>query len=397
MYKLLVWLIYALVFACGAWVLVANPGFVSITWFGYVVETSVAFCFGLILALILAVHLILFPFRWIRWIKNSFEKRRFEKVKDLSIKILSNILCNNLADNAELIEKLQKYDSSDADLILMLKALSKTDSAIYKQMSKNPQTAQAGWQGLINEHIGRGEIIKASEEVEKLLEKDPKKEWILKEAFNLFTLNKEWKKALSCLETLRKIKAVSEKDYIYQKAVLLIELGKGWDAFKLCPALPAAALEAVKEKPKKAERIYFDSWKEQPSFDVYYAYLKLYLRENSLAQYKRVLKLCENNPNAKLNFLVTAEAAINAKLWSEAKKELNAYLASYPMTVNVAIKMAQIEFNLNHNIHEAQKWIDRMSGLNPSSNYVCTHCGYKTNIWRDSCPTCNTFAGLKQL
>ena len=86
MYKLLVWLIYALVFACGAWVLVANPGFVSITWFGYVVETSVAFCFGLILALILAVHLILFPFRWIRWIKNSFEKDVLKKSKTYPLK-----------------------------------------------------------------------------------------------------------------------------------------------------------------------------------------------------------------------------------------------------------------------------------------------------------------------
>ena len=204
-------------------------------------------------------------------------------------------------------------------------------------------------------------------------------------------------KAMSCLETLRKIKAISDKDYTQQKAVLLVKLGKGWNAFKMCPELPFVALEAAKIKPKKAEKIYFTSWEKQPSFEVYRAFTKLYVRENSLSIYKRVLKLCENNPRAKLNFLVTADAAINAKLWSEAKKELDAYLANHPLKPSIAIKMAQIEFNLNHNIHEAQRWIDKMSNLPPDANYVCIHCKHKTTDWMASCPVCNTFAGLKAL
>ena len=393
----MVWFIYAIVLTLGAWVLIDNPGTVSIVWLDYVIETSVAFCVALVFALIIAIHLILFPFRWLRWIKMSLEKKRFIHFKETLIEILSNILCNNLSENEELIKKLQKYNDSDTNLILILKALSKTDSEIYDKLIKNPKTQQAGWKGLIDEHIERGEIIKAAEDVEKLLDKNEKTEWVVKEAFNLFTLNGEWEKAMSCLETLRKMKAVSDKAYTYQKAVLLVKLGKGWQAFKMCPELPFAALEAAKIKPKKAEKIYFTSWEEQPSWEVYHAYTKLYVRENSLSLYKRVLKLCENNPNAKLNFLVTADAAINAKLWSEAKKELDTYLANYPLMPSIAIKMAQIEFNLNHNIHEAQRWIDKMSNLPPDANYVCRHCKHKTTDWMASCPVCNTFAGLKAL
>lgn len=397
MQKLMILLFYIVVLAFGVWELTENPGSVSITWYGYVIETSVAFCIALIIALTLAIHLILFPFRWVRSIKASLERKRFNRFKDLLIEALSNVLCNNLSENEDLIKKLEKYNSSDADLILMVKALSKTDPDIYDKLIKNPKTYQAGWQGIIDRHIERGEIIKAAEEVEKLLEKNEKKEWILKEAFNLFTLNGEWKKAMSCLESLRKIKAVSDKLYNYQKAVLLTKLGKGWDAFKLCPELPVAALEAAKIKPKKAEKIYFTSWREQPSFEVYRAFTKLFVRENSLSVYKHTLKLCENNPTAKLNSLVIADAAINAKLWSEAKKELTAYLAKYPLNIDVAIKMAQIEFDLNHNIHEAQRWIDKMSNLPPNANYVCTCCGHKTTDWMASCPVCNAFAGLKAL
>ena len=397
MNKLILYFLYAVILAFATWVLSQNPGSVSITWFGYVIETSVAFCFGLILVLILAIHLILFPFRWIHSIKISLEKKRLAKSKDILVKILSNVLCNEFDENVKLIEKLQSYNTDNDGLILILKALSKLDSSIYAKLSKNPETEQVGWQGLISEHLTRGEIIKASEEIEKLLDKNPKKEWILNEAFTLFIMKKDWKKALSCLETLRKIKAVSEDDYTYKKAILLINLGKGWDAFKLCPTLPIAALEAAKEKPRKAEKIYIEAWKAAPSFEVYRAFTKLFIRENSLSVYKHTLKLCATNPNAKLNFLVTAEAAIEANLWSEAKKELNTYLASYPMTADIAVRLAQIEFNLNHNIQEARRIIDKIPDLTLSANYACSHCGYKTNNWTADCPKCNTFAGLKTL
>ena len=103
MNKIMLWLFYAIVLGLGAWVLIDNPGTVSITWFDYVVETSVAFCIALLLALILAVHLILFPFRWLRWIRVSMERKRFTRFKEILIEILSNVLCNNLSVNNDLI------------------------------------------------------------------------------------------------------------------------------------------------------------------------------------------------------------------------------------------------------------------------------------------------------
>ncbi len=396
MTKLILWLVCAVALIFATYGLMEHPGFISVQWLGYVMETSVAFCIGLIFALALAIYLVLFPFRWIRRIRSSLERKRVKQSKNILVQILTNILCDDLSPNAKLIKQFAKKARNDDELILMLKALS-NDTGVYEQLIKKPKTEQAGWQGLINECIKRGEIVQASEDVENLLSKNPRTTWILKEAFNLFILNEEWKKALNCLETLNKNGALTSDEYAMQKAVLLVKLNKGVEAFRLCPALPAAALAAARSKPQKAEKIYRLAWQAQPSFEVYQAYVKLYAKENSLAQYKHVLKLCEQNKNAKLNALVIADAALKAKLWGEAKKELNGYLANYPLTINVASQMAQIEIEANHNMREAQKWIEKMSAIERGANYTCTKCGHKTDTWTASCPICNTFTGLKAL
>lgn len=397
MSKLILWLTCAVACIFAVWGLMDNPGSVSITWFGYVLETSVAFCIGLFACIVLIIYLISFPKRWVRWIKVKLEKKKTTKNKELLIQILTNIVCKDFSANNTLIKKFQKTTSKDSELLLLLKALSGTDSSIYNLLVKNPKTEKAGWQGLINEHIQRGEIVLASEEVEKLLAKNPKKEWILKEAFSLYILNEDWNKALNCLETLNKIKAVDSDAYDYQKAVLLVRLNKGTEAFKINPSLPAAAILAAKENPKKAEKIYRMAWEEKPSFDVYKAFVKLYAKENTLSQYKHVLKLCESNKNAKINPLVIADAAMNAQLWSEAKKELNGYLANHQLTTNIVAQMARIEIEANHNMKEAQKWMEKMNGLETTANYICDKCTHKTDVWQSSCPVCNQFAGLKTL
>ena len=62
MSKLILWLVCAVAAIFGVWGLMNNPGTVSITWFGYVLETSVAFCFGLLACICLIIYLILSVF-----------------------------------------------------------------------------------------------------------------------------------------------------------------------------------------------------------------------------------------------------------------------------------------------------------------------------------------------
>ena len=109
------------------------------------------------------------------------------------------------------------------------------------------------------------------------------------------------------------------------------------------------------------------------------------------------MNLCEHNKGARINALVTADAAIKANLWSEAKKELNGYMAQYPLTANVIALMMQIEVEANHNVKEAQKWLEKMNTSENVSAYICTKCNHKTDNWEALCPVCNSFNGLQLL
>ncbi len=395
MTKLILWLLTVAALLLGGWWLADNPGSVKIIWWGSVIETSVAFCIACVLGALIVLYLLVFPFRWIEKIRSFWQKKKANKAQTLLIQILTNVLSQNLKPNAKLIATLEKTTPQNKDVLLILKALSHSGKDVFEELVQNPRTQEAGWQGLIAEHVRRGEIVKASEEVADLLKKNPKEAWILKEALDLFVMNEQWQQAFDCLEKLYRQGEIEKPDYLFKKAVLLVKMNKGIDAFKVCPALPEAAVLAAREKPRKALKIYLKAWSVAPSWAVYKGYVRLFAKENSLSQSQRVEKLCAVNKNAKLNELVLADAAIKARLWSEAKKQLNGYLAVYPLTANVASQMALIENEANHNVREARRWMDKIPALEATSEYVCQQCGHRTDIWSAACPVCNCFAGLK--
>lgn len=381
-------------FFCGQW-LAQNAGFVQIIWLGHVVETSVSFCIALVLCAALIVHLLLLPFRSLDKIRTFLSNRKSEKAQLLLGQILTNIICNDTSTNDKLIKELEKTKKVSHGVILILKSKTSNTKEVFEELTKNSITAQIGWNGLIEYYLSRGEIVKACEQIETLLSKDAKAPWLLKRAMDLFVMNGQWHKAQDCLDKLYKQGKITKAEYQYKKACILVQLNQGLDAFDACPELPQAAILAAKQNPKKAVNIYCKSWAKNPSWSVYHAYIALFAKENSLAQFKRTEQLCMTNKNAKLNDLVMAQAAINAKLWSEAKRLLNGYLATNPLTMGAAAQMAVIESEANHDFKEAQLWIDKAAGAYPDTQYVCSKCMYQTNVWSVTCPNCKEFAGLK--
>ena len=176
--KIALWIItaFAAIFAV-LW-LGDNAGSVKIVWLGYVVETSVAFCIFCVVAFMVAIYLLVLPARWLKWIESRLHNRRNKKSEALLITILSNVLCKNTEPNKKLIEQFAKLQPKAKAQVLMLKALSGQEGDFYAELIKNPTTQQAGWQGVIAEQVKRGELILASEEVEKLLKKNPKETWV---------------------------------------------------------------------------------------------------------------------------------------------------------------------------------------------------------------------------
>lgn len=397
MARILHFLIYVLILGVLTLWLMDNPGTICLTWLGYEIETSVAFTIALFLCLFIAIYILRLPVKFIRWVKKSFDVQKEKNKENMLVQILNaiaggdEILCQKLA------AKLDKAFDGKTPTPLLLKALLNPTPEIYRKLALNPTTELAGWRGLIAENQKQGDLIAALDLAQQAFKKYKNIPWVVLSTLELQVLNDHWKEALETLDVVRKLKLEDEHLYKTQKATLLIKTGNTLEAFKTAPWLPEAALKAAQDYPKKAEAILMKAWENQPDWNIYKAYIHLFSKENTLAQYKRVEKLVSLHKTNRINHLALADAALQAKLWGQARKELETYIASYSLTMQVATMMAFLEQEENHDQKEAQKWVDQMKNLEPTVNYFCTRCGHETDLWSPTCPVCNGFASLESL
>ncbi len=389
--------IYVLILGVLALWLMDNPGMVTLTWFGYEVKTSVAFVIALLICIFLAIYILRMPVKFIRWVKKSFDAQKEKSKENMLVQILNAIACGDEALCQKLAGRLDKTFDGKTPTPLLLKALLNPSPEIYRRLAADPSTELAGWRGLIAEHQKQGDLIAALDLAQKAFHKYKNIPWVVLSTLELQVLNDQWQDALETLEVVRKLKLENERLYKTQKATLLIKTGKSLEAFKTAPWLPEAALKAAQDHPKKAESILVKAWENQPDWNIYKAYIHLFSKENTLAQYKRVEKLVSMHKTNRVNHLALADAALQAKLWGQARKELETYIASYSLTMQVATMMAFLEQEENHDLKESQKWVDQMKNLEPTVNYFCTRCGHETDLWSPTCPVCNGFASLECL
>lgn len=377
--------------------LLNNQGTVTISWLGYIVETNLVLVFFAFLLLLCLIYVIKLPFRFMGWMHSCVSKQKEATKENLLNQMLSAVASGDEEAGKKLAEKLDKTFAKDSSTSLLLKVLCSPSLSLYKELADNPKTELAGWRGMIDDLEKKGELPEALELAQKALKKYPRIPWLLEKNLNLQVLNSQWKEAFNTLSVIKKNGIKDEKDFLTKKACLLIKMNKGYEAFKIAPWLPAAALAAVEEKPKKAEAIIFKAWSLQPQFRLYKAYVSSFKKENSLALYKRTEKLVEQNKAAPINHIVLADAALQAKLWETARKELETYMASHTINMQVATMMAFLEQEGTRDHGEAQRWINMMQTLEPNSSYVCSVCKHKTDRWNVSCPVCNAFSSFKSL
>jgi len=397
MSKVLHFLVFIFIVSATVLLLLGNPGIVTVSWLGYVVQTNLVVIFVFLLLLFCLIYILKLPFLFVDWVRVCLLRQKETNKENLLNQMLLAVACGDEASGKKLAGKLDKTFAKNSSTSLLLRTLCSPTLSLYKELADSPQTELAGWRGMIDDYEKKGELTQALDLAQKALKKYPKIPWILEKNLKLQVLNGQWKQAYETLSLVKKAGIEDEKEFLTQKACLLIKLGKGYDAFKTAPWLPAAALAAVEEKPKKTEKIIFKAWALQPQFRLYKAYTAFFKKENALGLYKRTEKLTEQNKAAPINHIVLADAALQAKLWEAARKELETYMASHTVNMQVATMMAFLEQEGTHDRGQAQRWINMMQTLDPNCSYVCSVCKHKTDRWDASCPVCNSFASFKSL
>jgi HemY protein len=93
------------------------------------------------------------------------------------------------------------------------------------------------------------------------------------------------------------------------------------------------------------------------------------------------------------SLLALAEAALDAKLWGEARRHLGE-AGEAGVTDRVCRLMARLEEAEHGDLDKAREWLMRAGEALPDPAWVCDSCGALAREWQPRCGACDAYDGL---
>jgi HemY protein len=149
-------------------------------------------------------------------------------------------------------------------------------------------------------------------------------------------------------------------------------------------------------KQDKAIKVLEDAWAVSPNPEIAHAYWPLTDARNALSRMKAAHKLAVFNPTSPTTKLMLVQNALDAGLWSDARKNLEEIRTSdEPVTRNYCQLMAQLEEAENSDMIAAREWLVRAASANADPSWVCQNCGNVADAWSALCGACYGFDKLQ--
>ena len=412
----------AIVIAIAVW-LADRPGHVLLEWQGYRVETSVGilalafFLFAVVMAGLYAT------WRWFRRRPYEWSLRRQIKRQESGLKALSDGLVAIAAGDADVARKQSRRASNLLDhtpMALLLEAqtaqLAGDDVAArqsFEKMLDAPETEFLGLRGLIVDALRENDDARALAYARRAYALKPRTPWVLDTMISLHSRAGDWREAQRLVEESQKSKRGKARSGTGQQAALLTERaraaragGQLADAFAqarkandLDPDLvPAAELVArmVAEdgRKRRARKMLEKSWARTPHPALMATYLNFAVDSKTpLDRYKAVETITRSTREDRESRLALAEAALDAKLWGEARTLLDALLAA-PPTARVFQLRARLADEDSEDPSTADEWLERAAAADADAQWVCHDCGTVADEWSAVCGNCGAFGTL---
>lgn len=153
----------------------------------------------------------------------------------------------------------------------------------------------------------------------------------------------------------------------------------------------------VRGHSRRARRAIEAAWRAAPHPALAEAYRALYADEPPLLRLKRMERLAGFNPSHVESRLALAAAALEARLWGEARRYLVEAGADTPDAAppRVCRLMAELEEAEHADHATARDWLARAATaatLDPA--WVCEACAGESASWAAVCPSCRGFGTL---
>lgn len=405
----------------GAVRLADNPGDVAITWQGYRIESSVG-----VLILLVAAIAVLWAFasrfwRWLRTGPGRFMEGRASRRRERGYRLLTQGLVAAAAGDAKAARhigaKAGQLVQTPLNLLLLAQAaqLNGDEAAArryFEAMLEHSETEFLGLRGLIVQATKAGDWEAARKYARRAYGLRPDTQWLCSVLFDLEARAGDWRAAQKTLEAAVRAKLVDPGEAPRRRAVVLAMRAQtahaegadqdalilAREAHKLDPGLVAATaiaagLLASQGKSRVATKMVETGWKCDPHPDLARAYAAIAPDEPALERTRRFERLHALNPNHPESRIALAEAALEAEIWGEARRHLEAAAGERP-TQRVYRLLATLEERQGGNAEAMRHWLLRAASAVPGAAWLCGKCGAASGQWRARCDACDAFDSL---
>ncbi|MEK9723339.1 MAG: heme biosynthesis HemY N-terminal domain-containing protein [Rhodospirillaceae bacterium] len=401
--------------------LIDRPGTVALDWQGYRIETSVAvlaamaMVLAVIAALVYRIYLALrrAPAR----VGEAWRGRRRQKGYQALTRGMVAVAAGD-ADEARRQEKRAQVLLNEPPLTMLLSAqaaqLNGDDAAaakFFQAMSEETDTEFLGVRGLLNQALARGDDAEALALARRAYRLRPKSEWVANQLLALQIRGGQWLDAQVTSEELGRIGVTDKAHARHNKAVLALQQGiearaagdpeTAASKFKAAyyhdpPFVPAvlahAGMVIDTGKLKRAADVIEKAWRVAPHPDLVLPYWRASGAEDGLAIVKATERLAAANAGHRESHVALARAALEARLWGEARTHLKAVTDDAgDDEARVCRLWAELEEAEHGDTEAARRWLTRAFLAASDRAWVCGDCGNAVAVWSAICGNCLGF------
>ncbi|HYB11602.1 MAG TPA: heme biosynthesis HemY N-terminal domain-containing protein [Alphaproteobacteria bacterium] len=417
-------LVFAVLAAAVAWV-ADHPGAVTLTWLGYRVDTDVAVLLAALALLAAVAMILLWALRLVwgtpgRMMRHRRESRRLKGYRALTQGMVA--VAAGDADEARRQARRADVLLGEPPLTLLLSAqaaqLNGDEAAASKYftaMLDRPGTRFLGLRGLIVQARKKGDTPAALDLARRARELRPNTAWVLTTLHELELRAGEWLAAADTARLATRAHAMTTAESERNRAIAFYQAGKAAEASgdkdaalrdarravdldpSFTPAVVrAASLCANAGKHRRARRLIEEAWSRAPHPDLAAAYLALEDDQDPLKRLMRMQRLVSRRPADPESHLALAQAALDARLWGEARHALEALgtRADRGLTARACRLWATLEEAEHGDGAASRAWLARATTATPDPAWTCEQCGTAHAAWAPFCAHCSAYDKL---
>ncbi len=415
----------AIVAGVAAW-FAENPGQVSIVWRNYRIDTSVGILAGAAGVLAIVSALLYRLWRWLWTLTRASRAARGQRRLREGFTALTKGFVAVAAGDAEEAKRLTRRAHAllrEPALTHLLAAqaaqLDGDDAAArryFTELLEAPTTEFLGVRGLLTLAEQEGDADAAMRLAQRAEALRPKVPWVHEKLFGLEVEAGHWAAAERTIRDALKHKTLDPAEGKRRRAVVLLEQSRRAEAederaeaIKLArralddaPELTPAAIRLANllhqgGEDRRARKVVEEAWKRSPHPALARLYGALAGASgedgDAMKQLKAVEKLAQMWPDDPASHLALGWASLEARLWGQARRRLQAAASDKP-TATVCRLMAALEEAENGDTPEARAWYARAAEAEPDPGWVCGGCGAVADDWSAVCANCGAFDKL---